>query len=413
MRTLSKTLFLVAGLGGLGGVASANGFYINEHDARETGRAGAGAATEDGPSSIVFNPGGIAIGEGTAISLGASLISAQASYTDTMNSKTDTNAPVAVVPQLFISSRVHDMIAVGIGFHLPFGLAISWPDTSPQAGEITKQSLRTYFITPTVGVNLHKQVPGLSFGVGVDLVPATVQLERSLFFGTEQGAAKLGGSAFGVGGRVGLMYRPPAQDKLSFGLTYRSQVNLDFSGTGDFDIAAPYRSQLPPDGDIKTTLKLPMSITGGVAVRPNDRLELEANVIWMNWSKFKTIDITLADGSHTISPENYENTVTVRIGAEYKLPKQKLAVRAGYIFDQTPIPTSTLSAQLPDINRHDVTAGATYSINKNLDAHLGLLLVIPGSRDASTKDVYMPLFKGTYDVTALVGSLGIDARFGK
>ncbi len=408
MRTLSKTLFLIAGLGG---VASANAFYINEHDAKVTGRAGTSTATDTDPSSIVFNPGGLAVGEGTAFSIGASLISAQASYTEPGGSKTDSNTSPAVVPQAMISHRINDMFAVGIGFHAPFGLAISWPDSSPQADVITKQSLRTYFITPTVGVNLHKQVPGLSIGAGVDLVPATVELEQNLYFGSEQGHAKLGGTAFGIGARFGVMYKPEAMKQLSLGLMYRSQVNLDFNGTGDFDMAAPYRSQLPPDGDIETTLKLPMSLSGGVAYRPTEQLEVELNAVWINWKKFKETDIKLADGSHTIRPQDYDNTVTLRLGAEYRI-NPKASVRAGYIFDPTPIPTTTLSAQLPDINRHDLTAGGSYSINKNLDVHLAALLVIPGTRSASDA-MYMPIHKGSYDVTAFVASLGLTGRFGQ
>ncbi len=407
MRTFSKTLVLVAGMSG---VASANAFYINEHDAKVTGRGGTSTATDIDPSAIVFNPGGLAVGEGTAFSIGASLISARASFTDPDGTVTDTNGSPAVLPQAMMSHRINDTFAVGIGFHLPFGLAISWPDSSPQADVITKQSLRTYFITPTVGVNLNKQVPGLSIGAGVDLVPSTVQLEQNIYFGTEEGHATLGGSAFGIGARFGVMYRPETMKQLSLGLMYRSQVNLDFEGTGDFDMPAPYRAQLPPDGDIKTTLKLPMALAGGVAYWPTEQVELEVNAVWINWAKFEEIDIELADGRHTIRPQNYKNTVTLRVGGEYRI-NPKASVRAGYIYDPTPIPTTTLSAQLPDINRHDVTAGGTYSINKNLDVHLAALLVIPGTRSSSDK-LNMPVHKGTYDVTAFVASLGLTGRFG-
>lgn len=406
MRNLSKSLFILVGLGG---AASANGFYINEHDTKVTGRAGASVATDTDASAVVFNPGGLAVGEGTSFTVGASVISAAATYTTPDGQATDTNGSPAVLPAVMISHRINDMFAVGVGFHLPFGLAVSWPDSSPQSGIVTKQSLRTYFISPTVGVNLHKQVPGLSIGAGVDLVPSTVQLEQNIYFGNEQGSAVLGGDAFGIGGRVGIMYRPEAEKRLSFGLVWKSQVNLDFTGKGDFDMAAPYRSQLPPDGDISTTLKLPMSISGGVAFRPTPQLELEANAVWINWKKFSTIDITLPDGSHSVQPQDYENTVTIRVGGEYKI-NPKAAVRAGYIYDPTPVPDTTLSARLPDINRHDITLGGSYSVTPKIDVNLAGLVVLPGTNEASTKDPYMPAYKGKYDVSALVVSLGVNGR---
>jgi long-chain fatty acid transport protein len=421
MRTLSVSLVLVASLGG---AASANGFYINEHDAKVTGRGGTSTATDTDPSAIVFNPGGIAVGTGTAISVGAALIAPDASYTDLNMVKTSTDAPPAVLPQFFITSRVSDMFAVGLGLHMPFGLAISWPCTnapsapdctaqtnSPQADIITKQSLRTYFITPSVGVNLNKVVPGLSFGAGLDLVPATVQLEQKVFFGQAEGYAKLGGDAFGIGGRLGVMYRPAMLDKLSLGAMWRSQVNLDFTGKGDFDIEDPYRSQLPADGDISTTLKLPQAFSGGAAYRPVPNFEVEFNAVWVNWAKFDTLTVNLPGGRQTVSPQNYTNTTTLRFGAEYAIPSVKLALRAGYIYDPTPVPTSTISARLPDVDRHDLTIGASYSIGRTLDANLGLLWVVPGSRTADMT-ANMPVPKGTYDVTAFVASAGLTARFG-
>src|SRR5205823_3812302 len=144
MRTATSFVLLA----GLAGTASANAFFINEHDAKVTGRAGASTATDTDASSIVFNVGGLAVGDGT------------------------------------------------------------------QADIATKSSLRTYYITPAVGLNLDQQVPGLSVGAGLDLVPATVELEQAIIFGDPtnggtQGKAHLGGTAFGIGGRVGVMYRPP------------------------------------------------------------------------------------------------------------------------------------------------------------------------------------------------------------
>jgi long-chain fatty acid transport protein len=411
MHMLRISLTLLAAVGG---VASANGFFINEHDAKVTGRAGAVTATDSDPSSIVFNPGGIAIGgEGTHISIGGALIVAKGTYTDTMNNSTDTDSGPAVVPQLFVTHKLNDMVAIGVGFHLPFGLALSWPDDSPQADISTDSALRTYYITPAVGIDLKKQVPGLSVGAGIDLVPATVELKQKLFFGDPmaggaEGQATLGGQAFGIGGRVGVMYHPPTVPQLKTGIMYRTAVHLNFDGSGDFDMADPYREQLPPDGDISTTLHLPMAIAGGVAYSVMPQLEIEADAVWQDWSTFKTIDITLPDGTHQVSPQDYGDTVTVRVGAEYAMPEQHAAVRAGYIYDPTPIPSTTISARLPDANRNDITVGGSYSFG-NYDLSLGLLAVLPSKKKASD-ELYQPIYKGEYEVSAFVASLGLIGK---
>ena len=195
-----------------------------------------------------------------------------ASYTDPSGAKTESDTPTQGVPGIFLSSRVHPMVAVGIGFYTPFGLAVSWPDSSPQNDVIHEEALHTFFITPSVGVNLGSFVPGLSAGIGLDLVPATVDLKQDVYFGTDRGTAHLGGTAFGVGGRIGVMYRPTSQPALSLGAMYRTQVKEDFSGTGDFDAPAPYRGQLPPDGDVKTSITLPQQVSVGAAYKIDPRL---------------------------------------------------------------------------------------------------------------------------------------------
>jgi long-chain fatty acid transport protein len=413
MHTLRTSLFAALGLGALAGAASANGFYINEHDAKATGRAGAITATSDDPSSIIFSPGGIALDEGTSVAITASLITAKGSYFDqnNMDARTDTDSSPAVLPSIFATSRLTDMVAVGVGFHLPFGLAISWPDNHAQADVIQDQALRTYFITPAVGLNLDKQVPGLSIGAGLDLVPSTVKLERAIIFGETRGTAVLAGDAFGIGGRAGVQYRPPQLKQLRIGAMWRSQVNLDYEGEGDFDIDPAFRSQLPPDGDIKTSIRLPQTFAGGIAYNPMPELQLEVDAMWINWSKFEELRIELPGGVDTVSPQDYGNTVTLRVGAEYALPKQKAAVRVGYIYDPTPIPSTTVSATLPDADRHDRTVGGSYAYG-DYDVHLGQLWVLPSSPTTSD-EAYLPQFKGKYEVTAFVASLSLQGTFGK
>ena len=408
--------FSILFLAGLGGTAHANAFLLNEFDAKAVGRGNASSATDSDPSSIYYNVGGLAIGEGTNVQIGGSLISAGASYTDLAGNKTDTATSPQAVPGVFVSARIHPMVAIGVGMYTPFGLALDWPTTSPSADVVQDIALHTFFLTPSVGVNLGSIIPGLTAGAGLDLVPATIDLRQAVYFGTDRGSAHLAGKAFGVGARVGVMYRPASEPRLSFGVMWRSDVKEDFSGDGNFDAPAPYRSQLPPDGAVKTSITLPQQVTGGAAFKMLPDFELEANVIWTNWSKFHTLNIDVpapTSGTMTIStPENYENKTSFRIGGEYGMPHLGLAFRAGYIYDPTPIPSTNLTAQLPDINRNDVTIGASKTAGQYA-VHVGLLWVLPGSRTTSMTDPYQPQYKGKYDVSAFVASVTLQGHFAK
>jgi long-chain fatty acid transport protein len=151
-------------------------------------------------------------------------------------------------------------------------------------------------------------------------------------------------------------------------------------------------------------------------VIPN--LELEADAMWMGWSSIKSLDVhATAAGNMPIvlsSPRNYDDTVTLRLGAEYALPAWNAAVRAGYMYDPTPIPSTTVGPDLPDANRHIVSVGGSMQFG-DYGVHLGLLGVLPASRDtapASGDTQFTPLFHGTYRIEAFVASLSVTGKFG-
>ena len=92
------------------------------------------------------------------------------------------------------------------------------------------------------------------------------------------------------------------------------------------------------------------------------------------------------------------------------MPALGAAFRAGFIYDPTPVPAEHLTAELPDINRFDVTVGATKTWG-SYGAHLGLLWVLPGSRDTASTQ-YQPEYKGTYDVSAFVATVTLSGTLG-
>ncbi|HEY4238730.1 MAG TPA: outer membrane protein transport protein [Kofleriaceae bacterium] len=405
-----KSLFIFGTLVATAGAAHANSFSISEQDAREVGRGNASTATDTNPSAIFYNIAGIAYADTTQVSVGGTFVDAMASYKDPTGVKTDADSTPKVLPQIYATTRLSDLVSVGVGFYLPYGLVIQWPDSSPQNSVIKRQELISYFITPSVAFNFNRWVPGLAAGIGLDLVPSTVELTKYIYFGDEQGTAHLGGNAFGVGGHVGVMYKPPAVPGLSIGAQYKSQIKENYSGSADFDIAQDYRGELPPDGDVSTSITLPQQVALGVAYKPIPALELEVDGLWTGWSSLEEIRIKLPDGTDSVSPQDYKDTITVRAGAEYRLPSMPLALRAGYIYDRTPVPPTTISVQLPDANKSDVTIGASYSIADHYDVNFGALYVIPASQKTSDEQ-YMPLYKGTYQVSALVVSLSLAGRF--
>ncbi len=423
MNTLRSILFTSLGLAGVAGTASANSFNVNEHDAAVTGRGGAAAASVDDAAAIVFNPAGLGLIEGTSVSVGGTLYIAEGSYENGTTNKVTTNSGPAPVPNFYIASRITDMFVIGIGAHFPFGLALSYPDNHPQAAVAESSDLKTMFISPTVGLDLRKQVPGLTLGAGLDIVPSSIELKRALVFGDTTGTVDLAASGVGYGFRAGVMYHPPAVPKLKLGVMYRHSVKVDFDGQADFDIAAPFRDQVPPDGDASSTITLPASVWGGIAYSPRDNLELEFDTVWIHWKQTFSKDpnrggdatalvINLPGDQVSTIPEDYKDTVTYRFGVDYRFPKYHTSVRGGFLYDPTPIPSTTQTAQLPDVDRYAVTLGSSFQLSPSIDLDLSALYIPHLERDSSS-DPSIPIFHGTYGVQALVVSAGLRGTFGK
>src|SRR5580704_3602748 len=107
MIKLSTFAFGVAT--GLSSLASANAFLLNEFDAREVGRGDTGAASDYEPSSIYYNVGGIALGDGTRFQIGGSLVAPFITFNQTGGTSTDSNTSPQVLPAVFVSHRINDV----------------------------------------------------------------------------------------------------------------------------------------------------------------------------------------------------------------------------------------------------------------------------------------------------------------
>lgn len=407
-----RSLALAAALfvcGTASGPAFASGFHIDEQDTRAGGRGGAVIASPHNASAIYYNPAGIAVLGGVQLQLGAALVAPTADFRSTDGSATAAADDVFVLPQVFVSWRASELVSLGIGVGAPFGLALDWPATSPGRAFVRQAELRTLFIMPTFGFNLSKWAPGLAFGMGVDVVPASVRLTRDILFGTDVGSAALSGTAVGVGGRAGLLYRPPMLEQWSFGLTYRSPVPLHFRGEADFDAPAAYRASLPPDGDVATSLTLPQTLQLGVMFAPVPEWEIEVDGSLRGWSSYDRLDIELPDGEVTSANKAWEDSFTVRVGTEYTYD-ERWAARLGFIWDQTPIPATTLDFQLPDADRIDVSAGIGAALSEHVWVDVSALYVLPQQRSTSNADPLEPPIKGRYEIDAWVFGLSVGVQ---
>jgi long-chain fatty acid transport protein len=133
------------------------------------------------------------------------------------------------------------------------------------------------------------------------------------------------------------------------------------------------------DTGVSGTEPVPESVTLGVMVKPVDRLSLGFDAVWTRWSSYKTLVIEYEDPlfgflDEARATKNWSNTWRFQFGAEYALT-DALDLRAGYVYDQSPVNDQYEDYAVPCTDRQIVTLGAgwTFLDDWTVDVSYGYL----------------------------------------
>jgi long-chain fatty acid transport protein len=402
----------------------AGGYQINEHGARATGMGGAFAARATDGSAIFFNAAGLGFQKGFNVLVGTTLIFPSTTFTgpSPATAETDMVSQVFYPSNLYATYSVNDELVVGLGVYNPYGLGSEWPNDWVGRRLSVKTDLQTFYINPTVAYKINDD---LSVGVGVSYVLANAKINYRVPTysslapptpATVDGTAGLEGDGSGMSFNVGVIYKP--MEKLSVGISYRSLVDIEFTGASSFTNMQALQSFFP-GGDGSVTLPMPSSLQAGVAYDVMPELTIEADLQYVGWSAYDQLAITLPTGpaapaglggqplqkSPAPQIKNWEDGMLIRLGGEYKM-NDDLFLRAGYIMDINPQPTDKVEPMLPDADRNDISFGAGYKVTENLTIDASYLLVLFADRTST-----YTVFPGTYKSSAHLISVNFGYQF--
>jgi long-chain fatty acid transport protein len=391
-------------------VALAGGFQLNEHGARAMSQAGAFAARASDGSAMYFNPAGLGFQTEGSILVGATLIGFNSSFYGPLQANSGQKYEQA--KQLFtpingyVVYPLMDQLTVGVAVNNQYGLGTEWPSTWPGRYLAQKTDLITYFITPTISYRISDK---LSVGLGGIYATGSVKLNR--FVDTKgiqtpapvQSALDLSGHGFGFSG--GILFK--LSSDFSVGVSYRSQVKVDASGTATF--TPDYTALGLPQGGVSSTLTLPATGFGGIAYTGVKNLEIEADYQYVGWSSYKSLEFAFASNNTTVtSAKNYNDTYILRIGGEYTMAPWHF--RAGYLYDHSPVSIEYSEPMLPDANRNGLNVGLGYDITNHWDVSLAYFFLKFDDRTA-VNTVPEISFDGTYHTYANLFGANIEFKF--
>src|SRR4051794_35305022 len=397
MRILDRSLVRAAvSLGALAAAttgANAGAFGIREQSAVAQGMSFAGAASGSGGlSSMFWNPATITMAPGWNSQYSGSFI-----IPDVEIKPRPGTSPLlgfapsgdigqdAVVVSSYSSIQVNDWMWVGMSSSAPYGLV-----TKPRdiwAGQVYSRSSRimSFDVNPIMGIKVNEW---LSIGAGPSLQFFKTTLKRATGPLPTDGSAILKGESFAPGFTAGATITPWAGTQ--FGIGYRSSYHHEIDGS----LRPAFGLYVP----VKAKLNLPETVTVGLTqtIWPNLRLNL--GVEWTNWSRLRTQAVVatetipglgLFNAPVTALALNYKDGYFYSVGAEYDW-NQRLTVRAGVAYEDSPITTRVRSTRLPDNDRIWTSLGATYRWSDKLSFDLSYshifvmntkIAIVPGQQE--------------------------------
>jgi long-chain fatty acid transport protein len=408
-------------------VALAGGYQINEHGARGMGMGGAFVAQAADGSAIFINPAGLGFQRGLHIMAGTTVIMPSTKFTG--GAGTSMNSLTFFPSNAYITYGMDNGLSFGVGMFNPYGLGTEWPTNWAGQQQAVKTDLQTFYINPTIAYRVSDQ---LSIGVGFSYVFGNVKLtERVPTLGAlapvpapaaNDGTVSLDGDGHDFNWNVGVLYKPTRD--LSIGVSYRSETKVEFSGTAAFTDMQALQTWFP-GGTGKTTLPFPSSLYAGIAYNFMENLTIEADIQLVGWSAYDKLLLNIPVGpaspltgqplqGPTTLVKNWKNSSLYRVGGEYRM--DQLALRAGFIYDQTPQPDAVVEPMLPDANRIEFVVGLGYKFSDNfsIDGAFQFISFSDRTGTVTSKTALYPLIPaqnvtGSYQSSANL--IGVDLSY--
>jgi len=208
----------------------------------------------------------------------------------------------------------------------------------------------------------------------------------------------------GYGWQIGALHK--VTDRFSWGFSYRSKIEVDYDGDARFTqiativpaLDAQIAASLPFDQDlpVKTKIEFPDSASLGLAYVVVPQVLMELDVNWTGWSSFDTlpIDFTTVPALSFERPENWDDVYSYRFGVRWDAGTDT-QWRFGFVYDESPQPTESVSPLLPDSDRNGYTVGWGRH-GSRFDVDLALMYL---DFEARTNDRSIDGFNGTYSQT--------------
>ena len=352
---------------------------------------------EEDPSVLAYNPAQITKLDGTYFSIGASLVNPdtkvlfrglQSSMLNQGKSDLWENEyDPAVIPYMYYATKAGENSWWGIAMFSRFGNQIEYDDLWPGRYDTIFSGVKGFTVQPTYAFKIGDK---LSAAVGLDINYVKLRMRKATPNPKNLNPAAdifsdLEGDTINIGWLASLMY--DFDDQTSLAVTYRSRIKHTMD---DADIAFNIGGVGMSSG-ASGTVTLPDSVSIGLGHKFNDRTRVELNAVWTNWETYNALNVYFDNPilqrmgmGASLNEKNWEACWRYGIGIEHKLSKQ-WSILAGYVFDESPIPDSTMDFTVPTGDRHRGSLGFKYRFKENHEIVFAYTGIWADSRETQSR----------------------------
>ena len=371
---------LLAALGTASGAANAGGILMYEVGTADVGLASAGySARAQDASTVLTNPAGMTRLEGNQL-----LVAGQVLWSNAKFSRDSATSPALgtgdsgyVVGEngwflgggTFYSYSVSPDLKLGFALTGNFGMPLKYDDDWVGRYYVQEATMLGLSFLPSIAYKVNDK---LSVGATLNAMYGIYKNQvaiNNVLPGYQDGTLRMQDETWGWGATLGMLYQ--FDPKTRVGLTWNSQINLDFNAPAEFNNLAPgihevLRARGLLDSSVAVGIKVPQQLMGSVYAEVNDRWAVLGSVGWQQWSKFGQVEFGLDNPQNPTSVTKnleYKDTWHVALGAQYRYSEPWL-VNFGMAYDSK-FQSGTVSPLLPVNDAWRFGAGAEQRLSKN------------------------------------------------
>lgn len=355
----------------------AGGFSLSEQSISAMGTANAGRASNVQDASVVFNnPAAMHQLKQAQFTQAVAFIDAQTKIKNVGNVGLgqgglpgSTNegdiVPHTFIPSGFFTSGDQGGWAWGVAAYGSFGLKTNHEPTYAARYLGDKSDVKVTTIQPTVSYQINDK---LSVGIGSTVNKVEAYLSKDTT-GAAFGVVELEGDDMGYGFNVGTHFQVSPSTQAA--LVYRSKVTYKIND-GTLKSSGGMFNPLGGNYRASTSIDTPESVELSFSHKLNSKTSLHANTAWTRWSRLQDLKVrSTGPGplANTVENFHWKDSVAYAVGISHQ-HCEKLTLRAGLAYDNTPVTQEELSVRLPSGDRRVASIGAGYKLSptQSIDA---------------------------------------------